>query len=129
MTVVHYQPDSLSGDLIVTAIDLTRACAANELYLNWLVLYSTALDGSAGIAHYLATAATAFEKQRHLPLATAFDPFIARENLSDILMTSPPLGPEELQAAVTTSIEEAREDEHPSLCFTSLLSTDRQRGV
>jgi hypothetical protein len=51
----------------------------------------------------------AFEEQAH-PQLEAFDPWVARENLSDILMTSAPLTSQELQAAVKTAIQEARED-------------------
>ena len=82
-------------DLIITTIDLTRACCANGNYLPWLSRHSTALNGSAGIANYLANAALAFEEQAHPQLLTQFDPFDARDNLADILMASVPLTCEE----------------------------------
>jgi hypothetical protein len=44
-------------DLLLTAIDLTRACCANDDYLPWLSHYSDAFHGSAGIANYVANAA------------------------------------------------------------------------
>ena len=97
-------------DLVLTAIDLTRSCGANQLYFDWLALHSTALGGSAGIADYLAATALAFEDQARHYGPAAFDVFIARETLSDILMASTPLSAEELQKAVKTVIAEAREE-------------------
>ena len=81
---------SVAHDLIVTAIDLTRACTEQELYIQWLALHSDALHGSAGIANYLANAALAFEEQAHPQFSAPFDAFVARENLSDLLMVSIP---------------------------------------
>jgi hypothetical protein len=52
-------------DLLVTAIDLTRASCAHENYLTWLSMYRGALSGSADIAKYFASAAIAFEEQSH----------------------------------------------------------------
>jgi hypothetical protein len=108
---------ALAHDLTLTAIDLTRACAAHELYHHWLSRHSAAL-GSAGIANYLLNAALAFEEQAHPQLPSAFDPFVARENLSDLLMTSPPLSCAQLQAAVTAAIQEARLDRIPAFPFS-----------
>ena len=105
---------SLAHDLIVTAIDLTRACSEQELYTNWLALHSDALHGSAGIASYLANAALAFEEQAHPQFPALFDAFVARENLSDLLMASAPLSCEELRAAVSAAIREAEEDQAPT---------------
>jgi hypothetical protein len=48
-------------DLLITTIDLTRACCANGNYLPWLSRHGKALNGSAGIANYLANAALAFD--------------------------------------------------------------------
>jgi hypothetical protein len=110
---------TVAHDLTVTAIDLTRACAAHELYTAWLSLHSQAL-GSAGVANYLLNAAIAFEEQAHPQLASAFDPFVARENLSDLLMASPPLSCAPLQAVVSRAIQEAREDQPPAFPFTLL---------
>jgi hypothetical protein len=53
----------VARDHILTAIDLTRACAESDLYLEWLSLHSDALGGSAGIASYLTIATIAFEEQ------------------------------------------------------------------
>lgn len=38
-------------DLLITAIDLTRACCAHENYLTWLSIHRGALAGSAEIAN------------------------------------------------------------------------------
>jgi hypothetical protein len=97
-------------DLVVTAIDLTSACAAHELYPVWLELHSTQFNGSAGIANYLCLAAVAFEEQAHPQVSTGFDPFVAREILADILIASAPLSCDELQSAVGTAISEAVAD-------------------
>lgn len=94
-------------DLLITTIDLTRACCANGNYLPWLARHGNALNGSAGIANYLANAALAFEEQAHPQLAAQFDAFDARDNLADILMASVPLTCEELRAAVAAAIRDA----------------------
>jgi len=112
---VTIRRESLPWVLLVTAIDLTRACAAHELYLTWLSHYADALHGSAGIANYLVTAAIAFEEQAHPQLPISFDPFIARENLSDLLMGSAPLSREELRDTITTAIHDACDDQAPLL--------------
>jgi hypothetical protein len=78
------------------------------------------LHGSAGIANYLAKAALSFEEQAHPHLPTDFDVFDARDNLADILMLSAPLSCDELRAAVTIAIREARLDSSPSLPFRSI---------
>jgi hypothetical protein len=93
-------------DLLVSAVDLTRACCANDNYLAWLALHSDALHGSAGIANYFASAALAFEEQAHPKLSTHFDAFYARDNIADNLMTSEPLSSDQLRAAVTNAISE-----------------------
>jgi hypothetical protein len=100
-------------DLLLTAIDLTRACCANDHYLLWLSHHSDALHGSAGIANYLANAALAFEEQAHPQVCPGFDAFDARDNLADILMASAPLSCDELRAAVTAAIREAKADASP----------------
>jgi len=102
-------PAQVARDLAITAIDLTRACAHHELYTDWLSLNLAALNGSAGVANYFFLAALAFEDQAHPQLpAPYFDPFVVREDLADILMASAPLSCEELRAAVTTAINQAR---------------------
>lgn len=107
-------------DLLLTAIDLTRACCASENYLSWLSRHSDALHGSAGIANYLANAALSFEEQAHPHLGPDFDVFDARDNLADLLMASAPFSCDELRAAVTAAIREARLDSSPSLSFSSI---------
>src|SRR5947209_369429 len=97
-------------DLLVTAIDLSRACCASDNYLPWLSEHSDALDGSPGIANYLANAALSFEEQAHPHLGPDFDVFDARDNLADLVMASAPLSCDELRAAVTVTIREARLD-------------------
>ncbi len=101
---------SLTRELLVTAIDLTRCCTEHEQYLTWLTLHS---HGSAELAHYFSNAAIAFEEQAQPFLPSTFDPFVARENLSDLLITSPPLSHEGLRTAVSLAIQEAREDLQP----------------
>ena len=76
-----------------------------------------AVHGSAGIANYLANAALAFEEQAHPQFSALFDAFVARENLSDLLMASAPSSCEELQAAVGAAIREAKEDQTPAFHF------------
>ena len=100
----------LAHDLAITAIDLTRACAAHELYCVWLQRHTASLNGPAGIAGYLCRAAFAFEEEVHNLGLESPDLFTARENLSDILMASVPLPYEELRAAARTAITEADSD-------------------
>lgn len=94
-------------DLLITTIDLARACCANGNYLAWLLRHGKALNGSAGIANYLANAALAFQEQAHPQLPVPFDEYDARDNLADILMVSVPLTCEELRAAVAAAIRDA----------------------
>jgi hypothetical protein len=98
-------------DLLVTAIDLTRACCAHDNYLNWLSENRGTLAGSAELANYFASAAIAFEEQAHPTVFADFEGFDARDNLADILMASAPLTSDELRAAVTKAIREARYEE------------------
>jgi hypothetical protein len=93
--------------LLVTAIDLTRACAETELYLAWLTTYN---QDSAFIASYLSDAAIAFQVEAET--RPPFDAFLARENLADSLMAAPPLSRQELRRAARTSINEAQSDLH-----------------
>jgi hypothetical protein len=106
-------PVNAAYDLLLTAIDLTRACCANDNYLAWLSRYSDALAGSAGIANYFANAALAFEEQAHPQIYLDFDVFDARDNLADILMASAPLSSDEFRGAVTAAIHEAAADSFP----------------
>ncbi|MGH6682110.1 MAG: hypothetical protein ACREDL_24970 [Bradyrhizobium sp.] len=100
-------PVNVAYDLLLTAIDLTRACCANDNYLPWLSHHANALRASAGIANYVANAAFAFEEQAHLHVHPGFDIFDARDNLADILMASAPLSSDELRDAVTAAIRNA----------------------
>ena len=106
-------PVNTPHDLLLTAIDLTRACCANDQYLFWLSHHSDALHGSAGIANYFANAAAAFEEQAHPQSCPDFDVFNARDDLADILMASAPLSCDELRAAVTAAIGEAETEASP----------------
>lgn len=106
-------PINACNDLLLTAIDLTRACCANDNQLPWPSHHSDALPGSAGIASYFANAALAFEEQAHPQIPPDFDLFDARDNLADFLMASAPLSCDELRAAVTTAIREAKADRSP----------------
>jgi hypothetical protein len=93
-------PVHTAYELLMSAVDLARACCANENYVAWLALHSDSLHGSAGIANYLASAALAFEEHAHPLLRTHFDAFDARDNLSDTFMASAPLSSDELRGAV-----------------------------
>ena len=115
-------PVNATYDLLLTAIDLTRACCANDNYLLWLSHHSDALHGSAGIANYLANAAAAFEEQAHPQIGADFDAFDARDNLADILMASAPLSADELRVAVAKAIYEAKADSPCS--FPVLVALD-----
>jgi hypothetical protein len=106
MTPAHF-----AHELAISAIDLTRNCTEHELYLAWLQRHTATLNGSAGIAHYLFLAATAFEEQAHPQYGRHFDAYVARENFADILMASLPLSSDELRAAVSTAIHEASEED------------------
>ncbi|HSU32595.1 MAG TPA: hypothetical protein VLJ11_15285 [Bryobacteraceae bacterium] len=102
---------STTRDLLITAIDLTRSCCAHENYLAWLSANRGTLAASAEIANYLATATIAFEEQAHPTVFADFEAYDARDNLADILMASQPLNSDELRAAVTNAIREARSEE------------------
>ena len=95
-----------SREITLSAIDLTRACAAHELYVPWLSVNASALHGSAGIALYLFTAILAFEQQARQH--TDIDPFIARENFADFLMASAPLADVDLDAAARIALRDAQ---------------------
>ena len=84
--------------------------------------YSNALGGSAGVAHYLASAALALAEASHFPSVAASAAFAAHETLSDILMTSPPLSAAELQEAVRTALRDAQEDDMTLADFSRLPS-------
>jgi hypothetical protein len=119
-------PVNPTCDLLLTAIDLARACCANDNYLLWLSHHSDALHGSAGIANYLANAAVAFEEQAHPQIGTDFDAFDARDNLADILMASVPLSTDKLRVAVMKAICEAKADSSP--LFPVLVALDGRNG-
>ncbi len=55
----------MDRNLLLTAVDLTRACSAHEQYLEWLALYEPVLHGSLGIANYFGVAAEAYERARN----------------------------------------------------------------
>lgn len=115
-------PVNATYDLLLTAIDLTRACCANDNYLLWLSHHSDSLHGSAGIANYLANAAAAFEEQAHPQIGADFNAFDARDNLADILMASALLFADELRVAVAKAICEAKAESSSS--FPVLVALD-----
>ena len=94
----------MDRNLLVTAVDLTRACSAHEQYLEWLALYEPVLHGSLGIANYFGLAAEAYE--RATQLRRDFDNWEASELLADLLMASVPMTPEDLAAAAAQDVEE-----------------------
>jgi len=89
-------------DLVVSAIDLTRACTENELYLAWLTTYS---KGSQFVADYLCRATLAFQMQSAAE-TLPFDAFVARETFADLLMLSAPLSNSELARTAEKAIRE-----------------------
>ena len=89
-------------DLVVSAIDLTRACTENEHYLAWLTAYS---KGSPFVADYLCRATLAFHMQSTAE-TLPFDAFVARETFADLLMMSAPLSSSELARAADKAIRE-----------------------
>jgi hypothetical protein len=89
-------------DLVVSAIDLTRACTENELYLALLTSYS---KGSQFVADYLCRATLAFQMQSAAE-TLPFDAFVARETFADLLMMSAPLSNSELTRTAEKAIRE-----------------------
>ncbi len=89
-------------NLVVSAIDLTRACTENQLYLAWLTTYS---KGSHFVADYLCRATLAFQMQSAAE-TLPFDAFVARETFADLLMMSAPLSNSELARTAEKAIRE-----------------------
>jgi hypothetical protein len=89
-------------DLVVSAIDLTRACTENELYLAWLTTYS---KGSQFVADYLCRATLAFQMQSAAE-TLPFDAYVARETFADLLMMAAPLSNSELARTAEKAIRE-----------------------
>jgi hypothetical protein len=89
-------------DLVVSAIDLTRACTENEIYLAWLTTYS---KGSQFVSDYLCRATLAFQMQSAAE-TLPFDAFVARETFADLLMMSAPLSNSELARTAEKAIRE-----------------------
>jgi hypothetical protein len=106
---------SNARDVAISAIDLTRACAAHELYPAWLDLHRAL--GSAGVADYLLCAALSLQREFERSEPGAVDAFIAREGFADILMASEPLSSGELltasRLAIREAIQEANLPPHP----------------
>jgi len=96
--------------VLLSAIDLTRACCASDDYVSWLAQYEPVLHGSAGIANYLARTAIAFEEQSHSDVACTVDFFDARDEVASRLMSSAPLDANGLRHAIAAAMEEARID-------------------
>ena len=97
--------DFANCTIVVSAIDLTRACCANEHYLHWLEKYEPQLNGSLGIARYFAAAAGGLDEARRA-FCDRFDDFGARDTLADLLMSSPPFGEEHLTNVAGRAIQE-----------------------
>jgi hypothetical protein len=96
--------------LLITAVDLTRSCCANENYFCWLSNHAEELQDSVAIANYLALATDIFQFQANAHIKH-FDPLAARDSFADVLMASSLLTVPELQAAVTQCIQECRFEE------------------
>ncbi|HSU60114.1 MAG TPA: hypothetical protein VLI55_12430 [Bryobacteraceae bacterium] len=111
MSFIYASPVYAAYDLLITAIDLTRACCAHELHDAWISVYSSALNGSRGIADYLFLAAIACHEQTHGGVSNGVDPFVIHESLADILVASKPLCSEELRQAVDAAVAEAQQEE------------------
>ncbi|HEY7208807.1 MAG TPA: hypothetical protein VH477_00930 [Bryobacteraceae bacterium] len=125
MSFVYASPVYAAYDLLITAIDLTRACCAHELYDAWIGLYSSALNSSRGIADYLSLAAVACHEQSYRSVSNGVDSFVIHESLADILMACKPLSREELQQAVRAAAKEAQQEEK----FLPIASTAFQNSV
>ncbi|HZQ54086.1 MAG TPA: hypothetical protein VFB14_17925 [Bryobacteraceae bacterium] len=100
--------DFVSYTILVSAIDLTRACCANEHYFEWLEKYEPLLDCSLGIARYFAAAAGRLDEARGAS-CDRFDEFDARDTLTDLLMSSPPFAEEHLPTVAGRAIQECIE--------------------
>ena len=100
--------DFANCTIVVSAIDLTRACCANEHYLHWLEKYEPQLNGSLGIARYFAAAAGGLDEARRA-FCDRFDDFDARDTLADLLMSSPPFAEEHLTNVAGRAIQECIE--------------------
>jgi hypothetical protein len=87
---------------------ISRACCANEHYLQWLERYEPLLDGSLGIARYFAAAAGGLDEERRAS-CDRFDEFDARDTLADLLMSSPPFAEEHLPNVAGRAIQECIE--------------------
>jgi hypothetical protein len=91
MSFIYASPVYAAYNLLITAIDLNRACCAHELHDAWISLYSSALNGSRGIADYLSLAAVACHEQSYRGASNGVDLFVIHESLADTLMASKPL--------------------------------------
>jgi hypothetical protein len=91
--------------LLLSAIDLTRACCANAYYFEWLEKYEPLLDGSLGIARYFAAAAGGLDDARRA-FRDRFDELDARDTLADLLMSSAPFPEEHLPNIAGRAIQE-----------------------
>jgi hypothetical protein len=102
-------PEAAPPSFLLSIVDLTRCCCSQENYDAWIALHGFPL-GSAGIAAYLARAAQVLKAESEAASfrQEPFDEWSARERFADILMSSGPLSPKELQAAARTSLSEAR---------------------
>jgi hypothetical protein len=102
-------------DLVVSSIDLTRACTENELYLAWLTTYS---KGSQFVADYLCRATLAFQMQSAAE-TLPFDAYVARETFADLLMVSAPLSNSELARTAEKAPGSSRTPSHSSALLSS----------
>jgi hypothetical protein len=93
--------------LLISGVDLTRACCASENYDAWIAVHGQAM-GSPGIAHYFVLAAKTFA-EHPMVRKPDFNAFAARETLADILMASAPLDQEQLREASSLSVLDAVE--------------------
>ena len=115
----------LARELTLSTIDLTRACAAHELYVPWCAQHA---QTSAAIAQYLAAAAIELEEQLHSGPGLAADPFAARETLADFLMASTPLPPNELINAVQQAIADAQSEQISLFPSAPIVATEPYFG-
>ena len=104
-------PEAAAPALLWSTVDLVRCCCSHEQYDAWMERYGLAL-GAAGIAHYFACAAQAFEEQSYAALwrRESFNEWAARECLADRLMASAPLRGEELRQAAARTVREIRRE-------------------
>ncbi len=105
-------------DLSLSVVDLTRACAAHELYDPWCSRHA---QSSATIAEYITAAAIELQQQLNDTSSVDADPFVARETLADTLMATSPLSHGDLVSAVRQAIADATIGDPGTATYSEVL--------